>query len=93
MCSPDVHDLPRRCQAASEDHGFIAVKKNAIFDVPAHGAGEHDLLEVAAFADKIVDGVAVRDADYVLLNDGAVVKDFSDVVAGGADQFDPRSKA
>jgi hypothetical protein len=36
---------------ASENDGFIAVKKDAVLDVPADGPGENDFLEVAAFAD------------------------------------------
>jgi hypothetical protein len=55
--------------------------------VPADGAGEYDFLEVAAFADEVFDRVAVGDADHVLLDDGAVVEDFGDVVAGCADQL------
>ena len=77
----------------SKDDRFIPVKKYAIFHVPADGAGQDDFLQVAPLADEVFYRIAVRHADYVLLNDGAVVKDFSDVVAGGADQFDPRSKA
>jgi hypothetical protein len=73
----------------SEYDRFISVDEYAVFDVGAHGAGENYLFEVAAFADEIFYGVAVGDADYVLLDDGAVVEDFGDVVAGGANQFDP----
>ncbi len=56
--------------------------------MPADGAGKHDFLEVAAFADKVFDGIAVGDAHDILLDDGAVVEDFGDVVAGGADELD-----
>ncbi len=55
--------------------------------MPANSAGEDHFLEVAAFADEVFDGVAVRDADDILLDDGAVVEDFGDVVAGCADQL------
>ena len=70
-----------------KDNSLIAVKKNPVFDVPANGTGEHDFLEVAAFADEVFDSVAVGDADNVLLDDGAIVQSFSDVVAGCADQL------
>jgi hypothetical protein len=72
---------------ALENHRFIAVEKNAVFDVPADGAGEHDFLEVASLADEVFDCVAVGDADYVLFDDGTVVEDLGDVVAGCADQL------
>ena len=42
--------------------------------MPADGAREHDFFDVAALLDQIVDGVAVVDADDVLLDDGAVVE-------------------
>ena len=71
-----------------EDYGFGAVEEDAIFYVPADGAGENDFFEVATFLDKVVDGVAVIDADDILLDDGAVVEDLGDVVSGGADDFD-----
>ena len=71
----------------SEDHGLVAIKKHAIFNVPADGAGEHDFFKVAAFADEIFNSIAMRDADYVLFDDGTVVEDFGDVVAGRADQL------
>jgi len=70
-----------------EDHGLIDIKQDTVFDVPADGAGEYDLFEVAAFADEVFDGVAVGYADYILLDDGTVVEDFGDVVAGCADQL------
>ena len=70
-----------------EDHGLIDIKQDTVFDVPADGAGEYDLFEVAAFADEVFDGVAVGYADYILLDDGTVVEDFGDVVAGRANQL------
>lgn len=79
-------------KTGSEDHRLVAVKKNAVFDVPADGAGQDDLLQVAAFANEILDGVAMRDADHVLLDDGTVVEDFADIVTGRADQFDAALK-
>lgn len=78
----------RAGEGASENYGLIPVKKNTAFDVPADGAGKDDLFKIAAFADEIFDGVAVRYADHVLLDDGTVIEYFSDIVAGRADQFD-----
>ena len=57
-------------------------------EVPADGAGEDDAFEVAAAGDEVFDLVAVADAGDVLLNDGAVVEEVGDVVAGGADELD-----
>ena len=56
--------------------------------MPADGAREHEALEIASAGNKIVNLIAVRDAGHVLLDDGAVVEDLGDVVAGGADEFD-----
>ena len=97
--NPDVHDLPRSGRNVaqrpegralsqgeySENYRFVAIKKNAVFDMPADGPGENDFLEIAAFADEIFNGVAVGDADYVLLDDRTVVQNLSDVMAGCAD--------
>src|SRR4029078_12199753 len=35
-----------------EYHSFIPVDESPVFDVPADGAGEDDLFEVASFLDK-----------------------------------------
>ncbi len=56
--------------------------------MPAHGARENHFFNIATFLDEIVDGVAVVDADNVLLDDGAIVEDLGHVVGGRADQFD-----
>ena len=78
---------PGKCDL--ENHGLIAIKKNAVFHVPADGAREYDFLKVAAFADEIFDGVTVGDADDILLDDRTIVENFCDVVAGCADQLYP----
>ena len=83
----EVHGLPREDRAWLEDYGLVAVKKNAVLDVPADRAGENNFFQVATFADEIFNRVAVGDADDVLLDDGAVVENFSDVVAGRADEL------
>ncbi len=73
---------------SSENHGLVAVEKDSVFDVPAHGAGENYLFQVAAFANEILDGIAVGNTDDVLFNDGTIVQNFGDVVAGCANQLD-----
>src|SRR3974377_692905 len=60
--------------------------------MPAHGAREHDLLQVAAFTHNVLYRVAVRDAYSVLLDDGSFVKSGGDVMAGGSDDFDSALK-
>src|SRR5579862_3091728 len=70
-----------------ENNGFVAVEEDAIFDMPAHGSGEDYLFDVAALFYEVLDRVAVGDAFDALLDDGAVVEDFGDVVGGGADDF------
>ncbi len=88
---PHPFKTPKRLlkpgKACLENHGLIAIKKDAVFHVPANGAGKDDLFKVAAFSNQIIDGVAVRDADHVLLDDGTVVENFGNVVAGCADQL------
>src|SRR5581483_8649461 len=73
--------------AISEDNRFIAVHKNAIFDVRSDRAGENNFLEIAAFTDQVLDSVAMRHADDILFNDGPVIENFGDIVARGADQL------
>ena len=57
-------------------------------EVPLHGAREHHALQVAALLDERGELVVLRDAGDVLLDDGAFVEGFGDVVAGGADELD-----
>ena len=56
--------------------------------MPADGAGEDHAFEIAPPGDEVFDLVAMRDADYVLLDDGAVVEQIRNVVAGSADELD-----
>ena len=72
----------RGAETASRGHGGLVHEADS-----GGGAGEHGLLHVAALADEILDLVAVGNAHHVLFDDGAVVEDGGDVVAGGADQF------
>src|SRR3954447_17965364 len=70
-----------------EDHRLLAVTEDAPLEVPLHGAGEDDALEIAAFGDQFLDLVAVRHAGDVLPDDGAVIENHRHVGAGCADQF------
>ena len=60
--------------------------------MPAHGSRENDLFQVAALADEILDRVAVRNPHHILFNDGPVVKDLGDVMAGGPNQLNAALK-
>jgi len=67
---------------------LVPIQQNPILNVPADCAGEHHFFDVAAFFDELFDGVAVRDADYVLLDDRAIIEDFGDVVGSCSYQLD-----
>ena len=71
-----------------ENYRLISIHEHSILDMRPHSAREDNFFEVSPLADEVLDSVAVGDADYVLLNDRAVVEDFGHVVAGGPDQFD-----
>jgi hypothetical protein len=71
-----------------KDYSFVPIQQDAVFHMPADGAGQDNLLDVAAFLNEIVDGVAMVDADNILFDDGAIVEYLSDVVGGSANQFD-----
>src|SRR5208282_6328260 len=75
-------------------HGFlnehdclVLVDENAVFQMPAHGAREHDLLQVPTFAHHVLDCVAMGNAHHVLLDDRSFVQSGRDVMAGDADQL------
>ena len=68
-----------------ENDSLVSIEQNAIFDMPAHGAGEYNFLQIAALLQQVIQGVAVGDANYVLLDDRAVVENIGYVVAGGAE--------
>ncbi len=56
--------------------------------VPAHGAGQHRGLDLAADGDHLPRAGGVAYAAHVLLDDRAVVEVGGDVMGGGADQLD-----
>src|SRR5262249_45358192 len=51
-----------------EDDRLVAVHEHAVAEVEVHGPGQHDLLEVAALADVVVDRLAVAHPRDVLLD-------------------------
>src|SRR5207248_11550383 len=67
--------------------GLVPIKQNAVFDVPADGMRQNDLFYVPAFLDEVVDCVTVMDADYVLLDDWAIVENLGYVVRCCADEL------
>src|SRR5450755_3308659 len=75
-----------------KDHGFIPIKQDAVFHAPADGPRQDDLFDVAALLDEVVDGVAVVDADDILVDDGAIVEYLSNVMSRGSDQLDAALK-
>src|SRR5438046_720176 len=75
-----------RGQRLVEHDGLAAVHHDAVLEVAAQRRGEHALLEVAAFAHEIVDGIAMGTADRLLLDDRPLVEIRRHVVAGRADQ-------
>src|SRR6266446_3499731 len=58
-----------------------------MLQMPHQRPRQYNPLEIAALLYKILYLITMRDADHILFDDGAVVKRFGDVVAGGADQF------
>ena|SRR5712664_4287105 len=38
-------------RALLENHRFVSVEQNAVFDMPSNGSGEHDFFEVPALLD------------------------------------------
>src|ERR1035441_8848978 len=65
--------------ASVEDDGLPSIQQHAIVEMPAHGAGEHNLLQVASLLHQVMHGVAVRDARDLLFDDGAFVEHLGDV--------------
>jgi hypothetical protein len=43
----------------SENNRLISIKKDAVLNMPSHGARQHDLFEITAFTDEVFDRIAV----------------------------------
>jgi len=72
--SARLKPCPEDSFASLEDYGLVAVEQDAVFDVPAHGAGQRDAFHIAALFDKVFQRIAVRDARYALLNNRSVIE-------------------
>src|SRR6266436_1385618 len=70
-----------------ENDRFVPVEQDAVLDMPAYGSREHDLLQVPALLDQILDRVTMRYARYALLDDRPVIEHFRNIVCRGADDF------
>lgn len=66
---------------------LIPVNEHPILNVPPHGPGQHDFLEIATFAYEILDAVAMGAANNVLLDDGALIEFVRHVVGGDANNL------
>jgi len=75
----------RVLRALDEYHRLVLVNQDAVFQVPAHGPGEHDLLQVAALAHHVLNRIAIGNAHQVLLDDRTLIQTRGDIVAGGAE--------
>ena len=71
----------------SEHNRLVPVQQDAALDVPADRSGQNYFLQITAFLNELFNGIAVRDACDVLLDDGTIIEDFGDVVASCADEF------
>src|SRR6476659_4200239 len=70
-----------------KNYGLVAVNDDPILNMGSHGAREYNLFQVAALSDEVLDCIAMRDADYILLDDWPVIEDLGHIVAGRADQL------
>ena len=69
-------------------HGLVSVAENAPVEMPADSARKHHAFQIAAPCNKILNLVAMRNTRHVLFDDGTVVENLSDVVAGSANELD-----
>ncbi len=65
--------------------------KDAVLEMEPDGTRQHQPLQVAPFADQIVQRILVGDPDDVLLDDGTFIQCFRHVVARGPDDLNPLS--
>lgn len=72
-----------------EKDGFVSLHEDTVLKVVAEAPCKDGVLDILAEAHHIFDCIVVSDTDDVLLDDGADVQIFGDVVAGGTDQLDP----
>jgi len=87
---PDLHWCVSGAEQVGklfENNGLVSVEQDAIFDMQANGARQHNFFEVATGFHKIFYGVAMRNAGDALLDDWSVVEDFGDIVSGSPDEL------
>ena len=70
-----------------EDHSFVFVDQDAVFQMESDGFTENEFLQVTAFAEQIADGIAMADPAYFLMDDGAVVEHWGHIMRGGSDEL------
>jgi hypothetical protein len=71
-----------------EEDCFIFLDDDAVFEVAAEAACEHDVFDIFSEPHHIFEGVVVTDADDVLFDDWSGIEFFGCIVACGADEFD-----
>jgi len=71
-----------------EDDGLVSVDEDAVVEVVADAAGQGHALAIASETEQVVGGMEMLHANDLLVDDGALVEDAGDVMAGGADELD-----
>ena len=65
----------------NEHDCLVLIHQDTIFQMPAHGAREHDLLQVTPFAHHFLNTVALGDPHGILLDDGPFVQGGGGMIA------------
>jgi len=76
-----------------EDNRLVVVDQDTVFQMKPDSLGQNHFLQVASLPNQIVYVVTVGHTSDVLDDDRSVIENRSDVVCGGADQFDPATKS
>ena len=74
-------------RSLNEHDCLVLVDQDAVFQMPAHRPRKHDLLQVAAFAQHVLNRVAMGNTYNVLLDDWSIVQGSADVMAGSPDEL------
>ena len=77
-----------RTRLLAEDHCFVAVHEHPMLGVPCNGSRQDSPFDVLTKSDEFLHAHLVVNPVNVLLDDGALIKVSSDVVRGGANEFD-----
>ena len=65
-----------------------SIQNHTVFQMVAHGAGQHAAFNVPPLAHEIIRRVAMGDALHILLDNRAFIEIRGDVMRRGADEFD-----